>query len=111
MTRDDDARLVYSTGGDAPGKPRPGPNAGGQERGGGGVRIRLDRRAGGRLVTAVTGLGGTPEALATLASALKTACGAGGTVKRGAIELQGDQRETVESELRARGFKPKRAGG
>jgi translation initiation factor 1 len=111
MARDDDTRLVYSTGGEPPRKPPADPGADGPEQGRGGVRIRLDRRPGGRVVTAVTGLGGPPEALALLARALKTACGAGGTVKRGEIELQGDQRDAVESELRARGFKPKRAGG
>ena len=39
------------------------------------------------------------------------ACGAGGTVKGGVIELQGDHREAVEAFLAARGLKSKRAGG
>lgn len=105
----DDTRLVFSTGGEKHAPPaRARPSA---ESRPGGVRIRLERRASSRLVTLVTGLGGTPEDLATLARALKTACGTGGTAKDGAIELQGDRRDVVESELRARGFKPKRAGG
>jgi translation initiation factor 1 len=110
MSRGGDTRLVFSTGGEKPATPKPARESAEPKRGGG-VRIRLERRASGRLVTVVAGLEVTPADLAALARALKTACGAGGTAKDGAIELQGDQRDTVESELRARGFKSKRAGG
>ena len=109
MTRDRDARLVYSTGG--------GQTPAGEESapppavGKGGIRLRLDRRASGRVVTMVTGLPGRPEELAALARTLKTACGTGGTVKEGTLELQGDQRERVEAALRARGLRFARAGG
>lgn len=76
-----------------------------------GVRIRLDRRASGRLATVVTGLPGPKAALAELARSLKSACGAGGSFKNGVLELQGDHRDAVEAALRARGLSPKRAGG
>jgi translation initiation factor 1 len=74
------------------------------------VRIRLDRRASSRLVTVVTGLPPGKE-LADLIRALKAACGAGGTLKEGALELQGDHREKVESALTDRRISWKRAGG
>jgi translation initiation factor 1 len=75
------------------------------------VRIRLERRASGRVATVVSGLPGPQKALAELARSLKAACGAGGTVKGGVLELQGDQRDAVEAALRAQGVPSKRAGG
>jgi translation initiation factor 1 len=105
------ARLVYATGGVAPpGAPDP-QTAGAPTTSREGVRIRLERRASGRVATVVTGLLVPKAALAELARSLKAACGAGGSVKKGALELQGDQRAAVEAALRARGFSPKRAGG
>ena len=49
------------------------------------------------------GWGLDDAALAEWAKALKAACGVGGTVKDGAIELQGDQRERAAALLSARG--------
>jgi translation initiation factor 1 len=37
--------------------------------------------------------------------------GCGGTVKEGAIEIQGDQRETIARILTEAGFRPVMAGG
>lgn len=62
-------------------------------------------------MTVVTGLPGSTAEVAALARALKSACGAGGTVRDGALELQGDHRDKVEAALRARGLGSKRAGG
>lgn len=76
-----------------------------------GIRLRLERRASGRVVTVVSGLPGTPAEVAALAKTLKSACGAGGTVKDGQLELQGDHRDRIESALAARGLKSKRSGG
>ena len=75
------------------------------------IRVRLDRRASDRVVTVVTGLPGSPAELGALAKALKSACGTGGTVKAGVLELQGDHRERVEAALSARGLRSKRSGG
>ena len=108
---DPNARLVYSTGGEAlpsASKDREEPAV---HAGRVGIRIRLDRRASDRVVTVVTGLPGPEAAVAALARELKAACGAGGTVKDGVLELQGDHRERVEAVLAARGLRSKRSGG
>jgi len=49
----------------------------------------------GKAVTVVTGLPFSDLELAVLAKKLKAQIGAGGTVKAGNIELQGDHTETV----------------
>jgi translation initiation factor 1 len=101
------SRLAYSTGGERESEALISPGAARVSA----LRLRLDRRASGRVVTVVTGLPGGPDEIATLARLLKAACGAGGTVKDGALELQGDHRDVVESTLRERGLRPKRSGG
>ena len=103
-------RLAYSTGGEVP---REGESAGVDPSAmrWPGIRLRLERRASGRVVTVVTGLPGTPAEVGDLARALRAACGAGGTVKNGALELQGDHRDKVEAALAARRLKSKRSGG
>jgi len=67
------------------------------------ARIARERRAGGKEVTVVRGLAAGP-ALERLAKDLRARCGAGGTVKDGAIEVQGDHRERVAALLRERGY-------
>jgi translation initiation factor 1 len=105
-------RLVYSTGGETPPADPDAdtPRAQGSapkspSRSGGGVRLRLERRASGRTVTVVTGLPGTPAQVALLARELRTVCGAGGTARGGEVELQGDQREKAAAALAARGLR------
>ena len=100
-------RLAYSTGGDAP-EPEAGPAS--PTKAGPGIRLRLERRASGRVVTAVSGLPGSQAEVAALARELRTACGAGGTVKDGVLEMQGDHRDRIESALAARGLKSRRSG-
>jgi translation initiation factor 1 len=73
--------------------------------------VRVSRETGGRggkTVTVVRGLGGDADAVLR---ALKTACGAGGTVKDGTVEIQGDHRDRVVAWLEAAGRKVRRAGG
>ena len=67
---------------------------------------------GGKTVTTVSGfIGiGLPEK-EQLAKKMRGACGCGGTVKDGVIEIQGDQRETVARILTEAGFRPVMAGG
>ena len=109
MSKNPNARLVYSTGGER--APAPAAKARPAAKPGPGVRLRLERRASDRVVTAISGLPGTKDDVAGLCRELKSACGAGGTVKNGVLELQGDHRDTVEAFLTARGIKSKRAGG
>jgi translation initiation factor 1 len=67
---------------------------------------------GGKTVTVVQGFTGIglPEK-EQLAKKMRAACGCGGTVKDGRIEIQGDQRETVAQILTSAGFRPVFAGG
>ncbi len=74
--------------------------------------IRQTAHRGGKTVTVVTGFTGIGLAeKETLAKKMQQACGAGGTVKEGRIEIQGDQRETVARILTDAGFRPVFAGG
>jgi len=74
------------------------------------ARVTLERRKGGRVVTAVTGLTAAANDLPSLLAELQTACGTGGTTKpkEDRIELQGDHAETVRQKLQAIGFRVKR---
>jgi translation initiation factor 1 len=65
----------------------------------------------GKSVSVVRGLQLSPDDLKALARDLKGACGTGGTVKEGAIEIQGDQREKIAARLKALGYKTKFVGG
>lgn len=73
--------------------------------------LREKKGRGGKTVTVVRNLALEPLALATLARDLKTACGSGGTLRDGIVEIQGDHVERVLQALAARGVKAKRAGG
>src|SRR5438045_977450 len=60
------------------------------------VRVsRETKNRGGKTVTIVRGLPLTEDALGKLAKQLKAACGSGGTVKDGAVEVQGDHCDKV----------------
>jgi translation initiation factor 1 len=76
------------------------------------VRVsRSTKGRGGKTVTLVTGLALDEAAMTRLAKQLKAACGSGGTVKDGVIEVQGDHCETVLQALLKQGYSAKRAGG
>jgi translation initiation factor 1 len=102
-SRDEETRLVYSTGGQAERPRAVVPVA--RATGGKGIRLRLETRPGGRVVTLVLGLAGSDDELAALAKVLKSECGTGGTVKEGIVELQGDHRAAAQAALAARGLK------
>ena len=81
-------------------------------RGDGVVRVsRQMKGRGGKCVTLVKGLALDTAALALLGKQLRTACGSGGTVKDGVIEIQGDHCDLVMETLGKQGHNPKRAGG
>lgn len=65
----------------------------------------------GKGVTVVKGVALDAAGLTALGKQLKTACGSGGTVKDGVIEIQGDHRELVIAALVKQGHTVKRAGG
>ncbi|MDP2371371.1 translation initiation factor Sui1 [Rhodoferax sp.] len=76
------------------------------------VRVsRESKGRGGKAVTLVKGVALDAMALQQLGKQLKTACGSGGTVKDGVIEVQGDHCERVIELLRAQRHVVKRAGG
>jgi translation initiation factor 1 len=106
MAQERTTRLAYSTGGEKEAEPAPvdAPSAKSP-----GIRLRLERRASSRVVTVVSGL--PAGEIKALARQLRAACGAGGTLREGVLELQGDHRDRVEEALRARGLRSKRAGG
>ncbi|HTV52168.1 MAG TPA: stress response translation initiation inhibitor YciH [Steroidobacteraceae bacterium] len=77
-------------------------------------RVRVARAVagrGGKAVSVISGLA-LPEAqLEELATRLKRLCGAGGAVRDGTIEIQGEHRDRLVAELQRLGFAAKRAGG
>ena len=74
--------------------------------------IRTTAHRGGKTVTVVSGFVGIglPEK-EQLAKQMQKACGTGGTVKDGKIEIQGDKRKEVARILTEAGFRPVFAGG
>lgn len=63
-------------------------------------------------MTVITGFVGISQSeKERLAKAMQKACGAGGTVKEGRIEIQGDHRDAVSRILTEAGFRPVFAGG
>lgn len=74
--------------------------------------IRQTAGRGGKTVTVVKNFVGIGVAeKEQLAKAMQRACGTGGTVKNGQIEIQGDQRAQVARILAEAGFRPIFAGG
>lgn len=102
--------IVYSTDPDPEPDPKPAANdfpAQGQV-----ARIWRDsKRRKGKTVTVVSGLQHNPGTFEKLCAELKKHCGAGGTVKDGEIEIQGDHREKIAARLQAMGYKTKFVGG
>ena len=113
MSRDSNARLVYSTGGDATcprcGWPvarcacsKPAEEAVPSRPV---AKLRMERAGrGGKTVTVVDGLPKNEAFLKDLCAELKRACGSGGAVRDGAIELQGDHRERLREALTKKQF-------
>lgn len=80
--------------------------------GDGTVRVSREKAGrGGKTVTVVRGVLVDAAALQALGKRLKAACGSGGTVKDGVIEIQGDHADRLVALLQQDGFTAKRAGG
>ena len=74
--------------------------------------VRIFRGKGGRGGSALSVIRGLPpRELDAVAKDLKKYCATGGTVKDGAVEIQGDHREKIATRLEAQGYTVKLAGG
>jgi translation initiation factor 1 len=92
-----ETRLAYSTGGDQePEEDQPPPPSKGR------LSVRIEKRPSNRVATLVQNLPGGKDEARALARELKTALGAGGSLKDGILELQGDHKARVEAWLKAR---------
>lgn len=77
------------------------------------ARVRVGRETAGRSgkgVTVITGLPLSAQELEALGTRLKKLCGAGGAVRDGVIEIQGEHRDRLVQELVKLGFEAKRSG-
>ena len=87
-------------------------NAPGAARAPSAVRVgRETKGRAGKGVSVITGLPLSPAELEALAGELKKRCGSGGTVRGGAIEIQGDHRDTLVAALINLGWPAKKSGG
>ena len=69
------------------------------------AKLRMEKTGrGGKTVTVVAGLPNNAAFLKELCQELKRACGTGGAVDEGAIELQGDLRDRVRDYLTRKGI-------
>jgi translation initiation factor 1 len=78
------------------------------------AKVRVGREVsgrGGKAVSVITGLPLGADALEALATRLKKLCGAGGAVRNGTIEIQGEHRDRLVAELQKLGYQAKRSGG
>ena len=75
------------------------------------LRIHLDRRGGGKIVTIIRGYNGANKQLLNLCSTLKKKFSIGGTVKDGTILLQGNIRDNLIQYLINEGYNAKPSGG
>lgn len=103
------SRLVYST---DRGRIQPSDTPTERPKGDGIVRIQRETKGRkGKGVSLITGLDLPDGELKKLAKRLKQLCGTGGAVKDGIIEIQGDAREKIKTELEKQGHTVKIAGG
>jgi translation initiation factor 1 len=74
------------------------------------ILLRLERAGrGGKTVTVLDGFRLHPAGKEDLLSRLKKRCGAGGALKAGKLEIQGDQRPALARELERLGYRVKMA--
>ena len=71
------------------------------------ARLSVEKRKKGKTVTVVRGLLAEGNDLPGLLTKLKSACGAGGTLKDEELEIQGNNLDRVRDELKKIGFRTK----
>jgi len=73
------------------------------------IKIKREVKGrGGKTVTTISNIGGDTK---NTQKELQRLCGAGGTVKNGVIEIQGDHREKIRIYLQKNGYVVKLSGG
>ena len=75
------------------------------------IRLHLDRKVGGKIVTVIKGLQESKDTTILLARELKRACGVGGSIKGSDILIQGNQRTKIQSLLGEKGYDVVLSGG
>ena len=75
------------------------------------LRIHLDRKVGGKVLTVIRGYRGTSERLKELGKYLRSSCSTGGSVKNNEILIQGKFREKARDLLQEKGYLAKLSGG
>ena len=75
------------------------------------IRLHLDRKKGGKIVTVIKGFDKTDDRLKNLTKRIKRECASGGSIKNNEIIIQGNKRDVVKIILEEEGFKPKISGG
>ncbi len=75
------------------------------------VRLHLDRKGGGKIVTVVKGLTHDDETMNELAKELKKKCGTGGSYKNNEILIQGNKRDIIQKIFIDKGYDAKLSGG
>ena len=108
MSIEDRSTLVFATGVGRVKEEKPKAE---RPQGDGVVRIQLKRLGGGKMASVVTGVPLDEDELKDLARTLKQKCGVGGSVKDFNIEIQGDKRNILKTELEKKGYTVKLAGG
>lgn len=74
------------------------------------IRIRRESKGrGGKVVSVVEGIPSDQQK--TIGKLLKASCATGGSIKNGALEIQGDHRDTIKTQLEKKGFTVKFSGG
>ena len=74
------------------------------------ARVRREKRRG-KWTTVVSGLDASATDLPAMLKGYKSRFGAGGTLTKDGLEVQGDHRDAVVDDLRDRGYPAKPAGG
>lgn len=69
------------------------------------LNVRVEKRKRGKVVTVVSGFGGSAAQRQQILTKLKNHCGAGGSMDENNLEIQGDHQTRVRGFLQAAGFK------